>query len=80
MTLPPKLSSIRAAFRQLPLPCNVGRPMTSKTWVCRDFPEGPVVKTLLPLQGVRVQTLVRELRFHVLLGVGEKQKPRRRIS
>ena len=39
-----------------------------------------MVKTLLPLQGVRVQTLVRELRFHVLLGVGEKQKPRRRIS
>ena len=30
----------------------------------RDFPGGPVVKTMLPLQGGRVQSLVRELRSH----------------
>ena len=27
----------------------------------RDFPGGPVVKTLLPMQGVQVSSLVREL-------------------
>ena len=27
-----------------------------------DFPGGPVIRTLLPLLGVRVQSLVRELR------------------
>jgi len=26
-----------------------------------DFPGGPVVKTVLPMQGVQVQSLVREL-------------------
>ena len=30
--------------------------------VSEDFPHGSVVKTLLPLQEVQIQTLVRELR------------------
>jgi len=28
-----------------------------------DFPGGPVVKTLLPLQGARVRSLARELKI-----------------
>ena len=31
-----------------------------------EFPGSPVVKTAFPLQGVRVQSLVRELRSHML--------------
>ena len=30
------------------------------------FPGGPVVKTLLPMQGTQVRSLVRELRSYVL--------------
>ena len=41
----------------------------------REFPGGPVVKKpLLPMQGVQVQSLVRELRSHVPWGVAKKQK------
>ena len=32
----------------------------------RDFSGGPVVKTQLPLQGVQVPSLVREVRSHML--------------
>ena len=40
----------------------------------RDFPGGPAVKKLLlPMQGVQVQSLVGELRFHVLWGVAKKK-------
>ena len=31
-----------------------------------EFPGSPVVNTVIPLQGVRVQSLVRELRSHML--------------
>ena len=34
----------------------------------RNFPGGPVVKTLLPLQGVWVRSLVGELRSRMLHG------------
>ena len=37
-----------------------------------DFPGGPVVKTVLPLQGVWVPPLVGELRSYMLLGVTRK--------
>ena len=40
----------------------------------RDFPGTPVVGTLLPLQGVWVQSLVGELRSHMLCGVAKKFK------
>ena len=40
-----------------------------------DFPGGPVVKTLLiPLQGARVQSLVKELRFCMPRGAAKKKK------
>ena len=40
----------------------------------RDFPGGPVVRTLsFHCQGHRVQSLVRELRSHKPCGVGKKQ-------
>ena len=40
----------------------------------RDFPGGPLVKTLeLPIQGAQVQSLVRELRAHMLQGMAKKQ-------
>ena len=38
------------------------------------LPDGPVVKTLLPLQGARVQSLVRELRSHMPSSVAKKKK------
>ena len=37
-----------------------------------DFPGGPVVKTVLPLQGARVRSLVRELRSCSLRGAAKK--------
>ena len=43
-----------------------------------DFPDGPVVKTLLPLQGARVQSLDRELRSHKPHGTAKKKKGRKR--
>ena len=33
----------------------------------QDFPDGPVVKTDLPLQGVQIQALDGELRSHMRL-------------
>ena len=39
-----------------------------------DFPDGPVVKTLLPLQGAWVQSLDRELRSHKPHGMAKKKK------
>ena len=32
----------------------------------RDFPGGPMVKILLPMQGMQVQSLAGELRSHML--------------
>ena len=32
----------------------------------RDFLEGPVVKTAIPMQGVKALSLVKELRSHML--------------
>ena len=40
----------------------------------RDFSAGPVVKTLLPVQGAWVRSLVEELRSHMLCGVAKKKK------
>ena len=40
------------------------------------LPDGPVVKTLLPLQGARVQSLVRDLRSHMPSSVAKKKKKR----
>ena len=37
-------------------------------------PGGPVVKTALPLQGTRVQSLVREVRSHMLGGAANKKR------
>ena len=39
----------------------------------KDFPGGPVVKTVLPLQGARVQSLVMELKFHMPHGVAKRE-------
>ena len=39
--------------------------LTSRTALSWDFPGGPVVKICIPVQGTWVQSLVRELRFHV---------------
>ena len=38
-----------------------------------DFPGGPVVKTALPLQGPRVQSLVGELKSYMPWGQKTKQ-------
>ena len=40
----------------------------------KDFPDGPVVRTSLPLQGAWVQSLVRELRSHRPLDVAKNNK------
>ena len=45
----------------------------------RDFLGGPVVKTLLPMKGVRVQSLVREIRSHMPHGKAEKKKEKKDI-
>ena len=39
--------------------------LASRTALSWDFPGGPVVKICIPVQGTWVQSLVRELRFHV---------------
>ena len=44
-----------------------------------DFPSGPVVKTVLPLQGAWLQSLVQELRFHMLQCSQKKKKKKRNI-
>ena len=44
-----------------------------------DFPSGPVVKTVLPLQGAWLQSLVQELRFH-MLQCSQKKKKQKEIS
>ena len=36
-----------------------------------EFAGGPVVKTVLPLQGTRVQALVREIRSCMLRGMAK---------
>ena len=40
----------------------------------RDFPGGPAVKAGLPVQGARIQSLVRELRSYVPHGMAKKKK------
>ena len=42
-----------------------------------DFPDDPVVK-ILPVQGAWVQSLVGELRSHMLHGVAKKKKKKRK--
>ena len=39
-----------------------------------DFFGGPVVKTVLPMQGAQVQSLVGELRSHITHAVATKKK------
>ena len=39
-----------------------------------DFPGGPAVKTVLPLQGTWVQSLVGELRSHMPRSTAKKKK------
>ena len=39
--------------------------LASRTALSWDFPGSPVVKICIPVQGTWVQSLVRELRFHV---------------
>ena len=41
---------------------------------CRDFPGGPVVKTVLPLRGAQVPSLVGEPRSHIPVGAAAKKK------
>ena len=40
----------------------------------QDFPGSPVVETALPIQGPRVQSLVRKLRSHMPHGTAKKTK------
>ena len=37
-----------------------------------DIPNGPVVKRMLPKQGVWVRSLIRGLRSHMLLGMTKR--------
>ena len=46
----------------------------------RDFPGSPVIKTALPLQGTRVQSLVGELRSHMPHGMAKKTKQNIHLS
>ena len=39
-----------------------------------DFPGEPMIKTILLMQRILVQSLVRELRSHMLKGVAKKKK------
>ena len=39
-----------------------------------DFPDGPVVKAALPMQGAWVWPLIRELRSHMLHAMAKKKK------
>ena len=39
----------------------------------KDFSGGPVVKTMLPLQGEQVQSLAGKLRSHMLRGAAKKK-------
>ena len=54
--------------------------MTCLSWLFfssfpdRDFPGAPVVKTVLPMQGVWVRSLVRELRSHMPHGKKQNAK------
>ena len=41
---------------------------------CWDFPAGPVVKACLPMQGIRVPSLVRELGSHMTCGQNKTKK------
>ena len=43
----------------------------------RDFSGSLVVKTLLPLQGAQVQTLVGEQRSHILNNAAKKKKKKK---
>ena len=43
-----------------------------------DFPDDPVVK-ILPVQGAWVQSLVGELRSHMLHGVAKKKKIKKHV-
>jgi len=45
-----------------------------KQTVEKDFPGSPVVKTLLPLQGAWVQSLVQELRSCVPHGMAKNKQ------
>ena len=45
----------------------------------QDFPGGPVVKNLLPMQGVRVRSLVAKLRSHKLHGQKKPEHNRSNI-
>ena len=65
----PFLKSVRQSHRKSQHTC-----CASQRGTDRDFPGGPVVKTLgLPMQGARVRSLVRELRAHMLQGMARKQ-------
>lgn len=44
----------------------------------RDFPGGPMVITLLPVQAVQVQALVRELRFPHAVQHGQRTKKKKK--
>ena len=39
-----------------------------------DFPGGPAAKTVLPIQGAQIRSLVQELRSHMLLSAAKKKK------
>ena len=42
-----------------------------------DFLGGPAVQTVLPMQGVQVQSLVGELRSHIAHAVTKKKKKKK---
>ena len=43
-----------------------------------DFPDGPVVDSILPTQGAWVWSLVRELRTHMPCSMGKKRKEKKK--
>ena len=45
-----------------------------------DFPVSPAIKTLLPMQGAWVWSLVRELRSHMPQGEAKRLKKKKTIS
>ena len=61
--------------KPVPLPQNPWCPSNSEQdWIYRDFPGGPVVKTLHSLEGAWVQSPLRELRSHMLHSLAKKKK------
>lgn len=44
----------------------------------RDFPGSPMMKTMLPRQGMQVGSLLRELKAHMVKKLKKKKNPERK--